>query len=95
MPEHRKIIMKHSKTKERLRNNPKLQNEIKKELNRSKPYFQKLLLDREVETRFLLKQKCFCLTETTDEAIIVYDVISFQEEVTRRLLKMLIPVIWD
>jgi len=95
MPEQKKIIMKHAQTRERLKNKSQLQIEMREGLNSSKPYFKKLVLDREVETRFLLKQKCFCITETTDEAIIVYDVISFQEEVTRRLLKMLIPVIWD
>jgi len=95
MPEAKKIIMKHSQTKERLKHSIQLQNDMKKELNTSKPYFKRSILDREVETRFLFKQKCFCLTETTHDAIIVYDVVSFREEVTRRLLKMLIPVIWD
>ena len=95
MCKQKTIVMKHAQTRKRLANNSILQNEMKKGLNSSKPYFKKLVLDREVETRFLLKQKCFCITETTDESIIVYDVVTFREEVTRRLLKMLIPVIWD
>ena len=87
--------MKDLKMSERLIKNPSLQKEFKAELNQSKSYFTRIILDRKVETRFLYKQKCFCLTETSDDSIVVYSVTSFKEEVARRFLKFLIPLSWE